>query len=262
MNPNPFEQAVDSVMVGKRIKRIRKSIPPTEPAARPVSEPTLEAKLIACFKKSNFHDPEQDYAPLQEVKQLITLSVVQKEIHNYEQSRVILTDTNQQAKYEEIDDDFKVQLAHWIPRYGYRTFATAVVSGFSSLDLIHFMAECAEDELTDEDLPLLRAEEIVQKCVPEAAKVRNFCSQRWSFLAPIFSPEHYDYNLSNNCIFPFEKDAMKSRTGAFGSVSKVRVHGDHQEHKDMEHVRSYTSRSGREVETDSVLGCDQRDSVD
>lgn len=238
MASSPLPAAVHGVGAAKKmiIKRSRKAISLSEIATEPILELTLETKLIDCLKKSNFHDPEQDYAPNQDVKNLITPEAVQKEIENYDLARQLLTANHHKAKYEDIEKEYRDSLAQWIPEYGYRTFATAVVSGFNSLDLIHFIAEYADEQLDDEDLPLTQAEGIVRKCVPEAAKVRNFCSQRWSFLAPIFRIEQFDYNFSNNCIFPFEKDAMRSRTGAFGSVSKVRVHQDHQEHAGMENV--------------------------
>lgn len=217
------------------LKRNKKAAPPKELTKQPTLELTLESKLIACLQRSNFHDPVQEYAPLKCVKQLITSEVVRKEIENYEKALQALTNEDLKTRYDDIESEYKEQLINWIPEYGYQTFATAIVSGLSSLDLIHFMAEFAE-HLTDEDLPLDSVQETVQECVLEAAKARNFCSQRWIFLAPVFSPRQYDYNLSDNCIFPFEKDATKSRTGAFGSVSKVRVHLDHQEHGDMEYV--------------------------
>lgn len=235
-DPSTLKATISGTVAARRlVRRNKKAATPREAAKQQITEPTLESKLIACLQKSNFHDPEQEYAPLGHVRDLITPEVVKKAIWNYEKARRSLVDVDDQARYEDIDPEFEKDLIAWIPELGYRTFATAIVSGFSSLDLIHFMGEFSE-HLTDEDLPLDSAQNILEKCVQEAAKIRNFCSQRWSFLAPVFSPNQYDYKLSNNCIFPFEKDATKSRTGAFGSVSKVKVHLHHQEHQHMEHV--------------------------
>lgn len=231
----------------------KKKIGYANPAMEP--EPTLQAELFARLKKSNFHDPEQDYIPSKDVKRLITVAIVQKEIQNYDRARRLLTDPDQIEKYNDIGDDHKNQLAHWIPEHGYRTFAAAVVSGFNSLDLIHFMVQYAEQALDDEYLPSEQAEELVQKCVPELAKVRSFRSARWSFLAPIFSPRQYDYDLSGNCVFPFERDVLVSQRGTFGSVSKVRVHPDHQEHRNMGHVSISTSRTDSGSKTHCIVGC-------
>ncbi|KAF3041971.1 hypothetical protein E8E12_009261 [Didymella heteroderae] len=238
-SPDTDSPALSSTVAGavgakRLLKKNRKSNGLAESTEKRIPDPTLQSKLIGCLLKSNFHDPDQEYAPLGLVKCLITSDVVKKEISDYEKAIQSLND-DKKLLYDELDSDFKEELTTWIPENGYRTFATAIVSGFTSLDVIHFLSEFA-GHFTDEDLPLDGTSDLLKTCPLEEAKVRMFCSQRWAFLAPVFSKTRYDYKLPESCIFPFDKDSSASRKGAFGAVSKVKVHPDHHEHIDVDYV--------------------------
>jgi hypothetical protein len=240
-SPETDSSALSSTVNGtigfkRLLKKNRKSSGLADSAEKRIPEPTLQSKLISCLQKSNFHDPDQEYAPLGLVKSLITSDVVKNEIADYERAIEGLSD-GKKLLYDELDSEFKEELTTWIPENGYRAFATAIVSGFSSLDVIHFLSEFAV-HFTDEDLPLDGTSDLLKTCPLEEAKVRMFCSQRWAFLAPVFLKARYDYKLSESCIFPFEKDSSASRKGAFGAVSKVKVHPDHHEHTDLDYVRA------------------------
>ncbi|KAF1924940.1 uncharacterized protein M421DRAFT_103483 [Didymella exigua CBS 183.55] len=54
-------------------------------------------------------------------------------------------------------------------------------------------------------------------------------------MTPVFSDKQYDYDLPSDCILPFTKDYDASKTGAFASVSKIRIHPENQEGLETQH---------------------------
>jgi serine/threonine protein kinase len=192
---------------------------------RAAKEPSLSSELIACIYKSNFHDPEQEYFPIGRVEQLISQDMVAKEFRRCAKAAKCLDD-------EVVDKDAFIDR---ICRQSYKAFATAIFCGLESEALLDFMIDFQERGLTDEDLPVVSEDTILEFCV-DVGKAHSFCIQRWKFLAPVFSPLQYDYDLPNDCIFPFTKDVTMSRSGAFGTVSRVEIHSDHQKHMHMQYV--------------------------
>jgi hypothetical protein len=194
---------------------------------RAAQELSLSSELIECLHTSNFHDPAQGYFPIGRVRHLISPGPVEKELRR----------GNKEALDEEEDKDAVIDR---ICRQSYKTFATALFCGLESVALLDFMLEFQEKGLTDEHLPAV-AEETIRECCWDDTKAHSFCIQRWKFLAPVFSPQKYDYDLPNDCIFPFAKDVTMSRSGAFGTVSRVEIHPDHQKHMNMRYVCTTSS---------------------
>jgi hypothetical protein len=194
---------------------------------RVAEEPGLSRELIECLHKSNFHDPEQGYFPIGRVRQLISHNLIEKEFRRCgEASKVLDEEENKDALIEQFC------------RRSYKTLATAIFCGLEKLPLLDFMIIFQEEKgLSDEDLPIVSEDTIQECCVGNTVKAHSFCTHRWMFLAPVFSPQKYDYDLPSDCIFPFEKDVTISRSGAFGTVSRVKIHSDHQKHMNMQYVR-------------------------
>lgn len=205
-------------------------------------------RLIESREKSNFHDPEQVYYPKDNTRQLITTTSIEKEFKKSTKAFSFLEDDDEddnKAFYQKFESyhqkHAQEELAGWVSNKAHKTFATAYVSGLRPLDLLAYMVTFRNAGFTDEDLP----SEAVQKATlgsgMSPAREQDFCDQRWKFLAPVFTPQQYDYNLPSSCIFPFTKDATMSRKGAFGMVSKVKVHSEHQRHPNMQYVRIDTA---------------------
>lgn len=188
----------------------------------------LSSELIACPEKSNFHDPEQEYFPIGRVKRLISPESVESEFKR-------CNDTAQELEAQGKDD--KNALINGICEHSYMTFATAIYCGLEKMALLDFMNYFREKGLTDKNLPTV-SEKVVLDCCggKDTARAHSFCIERWKFLAPRFSSDRYDYDLANDCIFPFRKDATMSRSGAFGTVSKVKIHPDHLDHANLQYV--------------------------
>jgi serine/threonine protein kinase len=194
---------------------------------RIAEEPGLSRELIACLHKSNFHDPEQGYFPIGLVKQLISPTSVEKEFRRCSDAAKALD--------EELENNNA--LIDRMCCHSYRTLATAIFCGLEKLPLLDFMIIFQDEKgLSDEDLPDVAEDTIQECCFGNTVKAHSFYTHRWMFLAPIFSPQKYDYDLPSDCIFPFEKDVTISRSGAFGTVSRVKIHSDHQKHMNMQYV--------------------------
>lgn len=208
---------------------------PRPPKKPPGKKPSLGGALIACLQKSNFHDHEQDYFPVGIVQQLITPEAVEEELKKCHKEICALDDDEWKAHYRYLYQ-FKDTLVSWIADHAYRTFATAVTSNFSALHLLSFMTEFQEKGFTDKDLHILEPNHSIYEVIDNGAEAHSFCKWKWSFLAPIFTSRVYDYDLPNGYIFPFDKDESESKSGAFGTVSKVRIHPDHHEYSNMQFV--------------------------
>src|SRR5690242_3306721 len=105
---------------------------------------SLADLLFRLVEKSNFHDCEQEYFPANCVRQLITQSVIERE----------LSKANVDAQNFELEEEralfdlrFQQRLANWINEHAPKTFATAVISGLQPLDLLAYMVTFRSDEI-------------------------------------------------------------------------------------------------------------------
>lgn len=202
----------------------------------------LGGQLTNLRARSNFHDPEQDYYPTKTTEELVTKKLIAEEFVRCKKKFEKLDDDDEQdnkAFYRRFQHYLEpvpqLELAHWIYDNAHKTLATAIVSDLTNLDLLTYMVMFKEWKFTDKDLS---TSSVRQKTIGFAApaQAQSFCDQRWKFLAPVFSPIQYDYDLASEHIFPFTKDLTKSCKGAFGVVSKVKVHKEHQGHSNMQYV--------------------------
>ncbi|KAF2677147.1 HET-domain-containing protein [Lentithecium fluviatile CBS 122367] len=52
----------------------------------------------------------------------------------------------------------------------------------------------------------------------------DFYDKQWKYLAPVFTPNQYNYNLSPACILPFTSRSGQPKAGPFGTVHRVKIH--------------------------------------
>ena len=238
--------------------------------ARPKTSKTLEQRLMEARAESTFHDPKLKYFPIESTRRLVTSKAIEKEFKKFEIELSRLKEAEEEEDNDEGDDNYDDEedeeegsldkadddqesskafylkfagydqeklekLAQWVDKNAHTTFAIAVASGFSPLNLLPYMATFEAGGFTDRDLERMDDLEKL-KFRGDPASLERFCEQRWRFLAPVFSTEQYDYDLPSDCLFPFQKDDSKSRKGAFGLVSKVLVHEEHQRHPGIQSV--------------------------
>jgi hypothetical protein len=231
---------------------------------------TLEQQLIGARAWSTFHDPKLKYHPIESTRRLVTPKAIENEFRKFDVELLRLNEPEEEEDNDEGDDvnydngedeeevgsldkadddqesskafyrkfaDYdQKELAQWVDKNAHTTFAIAVANNFSPLNLLPYMATFRARGFTDKDLK--RMDDLVVKLNfrGDPASVERFCDQRWKFLALVFSTEEYDYDLPSDCTFPFRKDDSKSRKGAFGLVTKVLVHVEHQRHPGIKSV--------------------------
>ena len=209
-----------------------------------VSGPTapkesLADKLLASFVSSNFHDRAQKYIPAKSIRSLITQEEVEEELKKIENDRTIAP-----GVLQTYDHAFRRSLAMWTSTRAQKIFAICVTLEFNPAHLIYIMDRFRTSAFDDESLPLEDAcsvadPRIFVEGIWSKAKLDLLDEKQWCYLAPIFTPLRYKYDLWQNCIFPFTKDSSGPKVGAFGSVCMVTIHPDHQEHENMKNVRSH-----------------------
>lgn len=201
----------------------------------PVDEQSLASSLIASFVPSNFHDPPRDYLPETRFMGLVTKERIEAELRKIEDMPVREGQKNFNRASREV-------LARWICEKAPKTFAIAVQCEPDPHHLLLSMALFKAGLFDDRNLPLpdplqlTPPPRVFHKKVWTSQKIHDFYNKQWHLLVPVFSPDQYSYNLLHSCIFPFTKEDVTPKVGAFGSVHKVRVHPDHQRRYSMQHV--------------------------
>ena len=194
---------------------------------QPDQDQSLASKLLASFVPSNFQDPARDYLPDKCITDLITGDRIEGEFEKGDQ----VCDTAQLR-----------ELTLWVCAKACRTFAITVQCDLGSIQLLLAMLVFKKTHFDDEKLPLADPQQIAaspeqfDRRIWSDLKLRDFYDKQWRCLVPVFSPDRYDYNLLDKCIFPFTKESAIPKVGAFSSVHKVQIHPDHQKHQQMHKV--------------------------
>ncbi|KAF4813508.1 Mitogen-activated protein kinase 12 [Colletotrichum tropicale] len=94
-----------------------------------------------------------------------------------------------------------------------------------------YIAGFKKNDIWDDQLPLDAQThgEIFQGWEPRDVWI--FCKWQYKMLAPVFdctTTQHYQFSLKHPMPFLDELVFRQERSGAHGSVSKIRIHGDHQ----------------------------------
>jgi hypothetical protein len=199
------------------------------------TEKSLAEKLLDSFKFSNFHDPPRKYYPANTVKKLITQEVIEEELRKIERN-------SNESIVKAYNHVLRQKLATWILRRAQKIFAVCVTLELGALHLISAMTLFQRHEFVDECLPLDDPrtsppdKDTFHPAIWTSAKLEDFSEKQWRYLAPVFSPSRYNYDLLYNCIFPFTKDNAGPKIGAFGSVCMVTIHPDHQKYDNLKNV--------------------------
>lgn len=210
----------------------------------PVDEQSLASSLITSFVASNFHDPPRDYLPEKRFTELVTKEKIEAELRKIE-------DTPPREGRKKFGHAYREGLARWICENAPKTFAIAVQCEPDPYYLLLSMALFKAHHFNDKNLPLpdplssTPPPHIFHKNVWTNPKIHDFYNKQWHLLVPVFSPSRYSYDLLHNCIFPFTKEDITPKVGAFGSVHKVRVHPDHFRSHAMQHVSQSTLKLTR-----------------
>lgn len=198
------------------------------------SSEVLVDKLVDAFVESNFHEDTREYLPEGIFKQLLAREAVERELER-------IAECTEQGAFMR-DYTYHQALTTWIAAEARRLFAIVLQCDLQPNQAYLAMASFHKHKYTDEKLPLLNPKEspppkdVFLDNIWRTSKLRSFYKDQWAFQAPVFSDDQYDYNLQGNCTFPFTKSLTVSEGGAFSTVLKVNIHGDHQKHRGVQAV--------------------------
>ncbi|UPK91572.1 hypothetical protein LCI18_002507 [Fusarium solani-melongenae] len=163
------------------------------------------------------HDNDPDYPPrflpLGDLESIMCEGVVGE----------IITDALQVTKTDAIEMKKKICGKRSEPRR-IKILATLIL-----IEKVKHIRRFLDHDVWDDDLPLSPnfSDPIFQSWKP--GHVESFCNRQYVVLAPIFdftTMEHNNFVLNSR--MPFLERLVWERRGAHGTISKVRIHQDHQ----------------------------------
>jgi hypothetical protein len=208
---------------------------------------SLAGRIFKCKATTNFHDWELEYYPEGCVKDLITPLAIRQELAKFPVTLAGLTAEKQKTLQKFAEEEYLEDLACWVFKNAQKTFALNLVCGHNDLNFFGSILIFKMRGFTDAKLSVVvpdsaEGQTIFDPKIWQPIQTKTFVSERWKFLAPVFSPTTYNYDLPERSIFPFTRDANVSKEGAFGSVFKVKIHPNHQINLDMIYVSGVTER--------------------
>ena len=129
-------------------------------------------------------------------------------------------------------DDIK-ELVSFILTRARKLFAISIYSGLEGANLYRAMRSFQDSNFQDGHLPLCipshgqNKPPFVRSQLWTRLKIDRFCQAQWKFLAPVFSPDHFYYDLGPETILPIINKDSDRKEGAFSQVFKVRIHEAH-----------------------------------
>ncbi|KAH7395183.1 heterokaryon incompatibility protein-domain-containing protein [Phaeosphaeria sp. MPI-PUGE-AT-0046c] len=188
------------------------------------------------FETSTFDSQERQYLPETCLKEyIVTKATVNREFRRA-------------SEFGEYETEVLAEVSSWVVEMASKTFATTVQCHLDANYLLLSMINFFNEEFDDTRLPIKDPRspnsESARPARTDAFSLMLWSDQRhdeffrfqWSFLAPVFIPQSYEYDLLIECILPFKrvKDTVP-RAGSFSSVFKVSVQPDHQQrHSSLE----------------------------
>lgn len=136
-------------------------------------------------------------------------------------------------------------LVDFITKRSRKVFAISLRIGLSSNSVRQAIAQFRDLGIDDRSLPLIEqaffrpGSKILRKPWNNF-RVRDFCTNQWEFLAPIFDNQNNELALHSNHILPFTWASQQAGLGAFGQVHEVTIHPAHR--KTGAHVRLLSHR--------------------
>jgi hypothetical protein len=198
---------------------------------------TLSDQIVNKYEISTFDTGEKQYLPVVYVEELLTLENIVKELDD--KNVLGPGDLDLQA-----DQEKKAIVDYILSQPARTVFAIVVVVGSGQLrgqTLRSLIASLMRTGLVDAKLPAtenyFRTHHwISSKNRParpwKPATVNDFLQKQWIFLAPVFSPTKFQFDLRPNYILPMVvKPSSRKRRGNFATVFEVEVHSAHLRHE-------------------------------
>ncbi|KAH7371419.1 kinase-like domain-containing protein [Pyrenochaeta sp. MPI-SDFR-AT-0127] len=195
---------------------------------------SLANNILNSFVAGTFHDPARNYLPKKTIDNLINLDAIGRELKKIER--------NPSADIVKYDSKFRSQLASWIFGRARKVFAITIQCDLEAYHLLLSMRLFRKHGFDDDKLPLENprglsvSSQVFPPQIWTPLKLDNFYDKQWRLLAPVFTPHKYVYDLDAECILPFTPDGAIPHEGTFSSVSRIKIHEDHQTHHGIQYV--------------------------
>jgi hypothetical protein len=181
------------------------------------SEPSLADLLIQRTQQSHFDNKKQDFIPEGVVDELITRKAVLNEV-----SQLGTGDVE------------RANILNFILCHARKVFAITIYSSIAGENLLRAMTNFYRHKFNDESLPIVDLKQLERLGLSPFRlrlwtnlAIRNFCENQWQFLAPVFSPTQFQYNLEADCILPFTWKNSTVKGGYSSQVTEVEIHPAH-----------------------------------
>jgi len=207
------------------------------------SRDSLANKIIESLETSKFDARAQDFLPANCINNLITRKVIADELELHKNARK--------------DQAWQRKFIDWIFRNARKVFATVIQSSDRGSSItMNIMIQFRRAKFDDRLLPIGNPRAppgVMSQSRPfdprwwDSPRLYNFYIRQWEFLAPVFSPDKYSYNLPSECILPFIWKDPKPKEGAFSAVYRVKIHAAHQKHPDLKDASDHTSNHDCEL---------------
>lgn len=203
------------------------------------SEESLADRIAESLVSSDFHEPTREYLPEPRADKLITTNSIIDQLDKFEDELTTKLRGASSDSYEDFvqyDRKYRTELAQWICLKAPKIFAIVVQCELDHIRFVLAMGLFRQHEFCDIKLPVAdpsRHSDIFPTKIWSRHKLRNFYERQWRLLVPVFSPVQYDYELDSDCIFPFDLIKTMHKAGAFSSVYRIRIHQEHQLHKNL-----------------------------
>ncbi|KAH9909794.1 hypothetical protein F4778DRAFT_14888 [Xylariomycetidae sp. FL2044] len=188
------------------------------------STESLADRICLSLVECRFGPVNTNFLPEDRIDKLVTECAIRDELALHTTLPNMSTD----------EDKSMTELIQWTVKHAKKVFTILVHCRVQGEELLQSVLGLHR-RFTDHQLPIIWTNHDIlppefEEIPGKIELVAMFCDLQWKFLAPVFTPKRYEYNLSGKCIFPFIESDPKPKEGAFGCVYKVKIHSSHVKH--------------------------------
>jgi hypothetical protein len=187
----------------------------------------LSTQMLNKYVASKFDDSDSEFLPHGCIDDLVTLESIVEELSENRQSKPEDLESQERSAIREITD---FVLNHDAKK----VFAITILCQLRGEELETAIRQFIKIPLTDSRLPVnkgyLMGHSSDTASLWHKLRDNDFYHYQWGFLAPVFSPSNYIFDLQANHVMPFVEiynDTKDKDTGGSSQVFKIKIHEAH-----------------------------------
>ncbi|KAI9162755.1 Cyclin-dependent kinase [Paramyrothecium foliicola] len=186
--------------------------------------PSLASEILQKLVVSAFDDGGRKFLPRGSIDKLVTKVTIAQELQ--------LATLDWHTAYLDI-------FATWVLTQAPRLFLIVLKCGLKAETAREALRCFQHYGFTDALLPVQGSPSLSDKSHFHCSywddlTADRFTMNQWEYLAPVFEPARYHYNLQDGCVLPFIQQDPNRKEGAFSYVYKVVIHPEHNGHNIQE----------------------------